>query len=47
MLWGQVKFIFPNQYAVYLHDTPVRSLFSREERAFSHGCIRIDRNGSY
>jgi len=40
---GQVKFIFPNQYAVYLHDTPVRSLFSREERAFSHGCIRIDK----
>ena len=40
---GQVKFIFPNQYAVYLHDTPVRSLFSREERAFSHGCIRLDK----
>ena len=40
---GQVKFIFPNSYAVYLHDTPSRSLFSREERAFSHGCIRLDK----
>ncbi|MFK5855685.1 MAG: L,D-transpeptidase family protein, partial [Bacteroidota bacterium] len=40
---GQVKFIFPNSYAVYLHDTPSRSLFSRETRAFSHGCIRLDK----
>jgi murein L,D-transpeptidase YcbB/YkuD len=40
---GQVKFIFPNQYAVYLHDTPARSLFDREDRAFSHGCIRLDK----
>ena len=39
---GQVKFIFPNSYSVYLHDTPSRSLFAREERAFSHGCIRLD-----
>ena len=37
---GQVKFIFPNKYAVYLHDTPSRGLFARTERAFSHGCIR-------
>jgi len=37
---GQVKFIFPNQYMVYLHDTPSKSHFSRTERAFSHGCIR-------
>jgi len=39
---GQVKFIFPNQHAVYLHDTPARGLFEREERDFSHGCIRLD-----
>lgn len=40
---GEVKFIFPNSYSVYLHDTPARSLFSREDRAFSHGCIRLDK----
>ncbi len=40
---GQVKFIFPNEYAVYLHDTPSRGLFANEERAFSHGCIRLDK----
>lgn len=40
---GEVKFMFPNKYAVYLHDTPGRSLFSREDRAFSHGCIRLDK----
>jgi len=39
---GEVKFMFPNSYAVYLHDTPARSLFAREKRAFSHGCIRLD-----
>ena len=39
---GQVKFIFPNKYAVYLHDTPSRGLFNREDRAFSHGCIRLE-----
>ncbi len=39
---GQVKFIFPNQYSVYLHDTPARSLFAQEKRAYSHGCIRLD-----
>lgn len=38
---GQVKFIFPNKYAVYLHDTPSKYLFAKEERAFSHGCIRV------
>jgi len=38
---GEVKFIFPNPYSVYVHDTPNRNLFSREERAFSHGCIRL------
>jgi murein L,D-transpeptidase YcbB/YkuD len=40
---GEVKFMFPNQYAVYLHDTPARSLFSKDKRAFSHGCIRLDK----
>ena len=38
----RVKFIFPNKYAVYLHDTPSKSLFGRSERAFSHGCIRTE-----
>jgi murein L,D-transpeptidase YcbB/YkuD len=38
---GLVKFIFPNKYNIYLHDTPAKSLFSRESRAFSHGCIRL------
>ena len=38
---GQVKFIFPNKFSVYMHDTPSRSLFSRTGRAFSHGCIRV------
>jgi murein L,D-transpeptidase YcbB/YkuD len=38
---GRIKFIFPNEYYVYLHDTPSRGLFSRSERAFSHGCIRV------
>ena len=38
---GRVKFIFPNKFAVYMHDTPSRNLFSRTERAFSHGCIRV------
>jgi len=40
---GQVKFMFPNKHAVYLHDTPARSLFAQEDRAFSHGCIRLDK----
>lgn len=38
---GEVKFLFPNPYSIYLHDTPSRSLFARESRAFSHGCIRL------
>lgn len=38
---GTVKFMFPNQYNIYLHDTPAKNLFSREVRAFSHGCIRL------
>ncbi len=38
---GRIKFIFPNSHAIYLHDTPSRSLFGRDQRAFSHGCIRV------
>jgi L,D-transpeptidase YcbB len=39
---GFIKFIFPNQHSVYLHDTPNRSLFGAERRSFSHGCVRVD-----
>jgi murein L,D-transpeptidase YcbB/YkuD len=39
---GRIKFMFPNRYDVYLHDTPSRSLFEREVRTFSHGCIRVE-----
>ncbi|MBA2499939.1 MAG: L,D-transpeptidase family protein [Chitinophagaceae bacterium] len=38
---GKVKFLFPNSYNIYFHDTPAKSLFDREKRAFSHGCIRL------
>ncbi|QDL92922.1 murein L,D-transpeptidase [Paroceanicella profunda] len=40
---GRVKFMFPNKYAIYLHDTPSKSLFNRDARAFSHGCVRVQR----
>ena len=40
---GAVKFLFPNRYHVYLHDTPTRSLFQEPERAFSHGCMRMEK----
>jgi murein L,D-transpeptidase YcbB/YkuD len=40
---GLVKFLFPNQHNVYLHDTPVVELFSRSRRDFSHGCIRVEK----
>ena len=39
---GTVKFMFPNPYAIYLHDTPDKSLFSRESRAYSNGCVRLN-----
>jgi murein L,D-transpeptidase YcbB/YkuD len=39
---GLVKFIFPNNFNVYLHDTPTDKLFFKEQRAFSHGCIRVE-----
>ncbi|MEY4702775.1 MAG: hypothetical protein RIR96_672, partial [Bacteroidota bacterium] len=38
---GGVKFIFPNPFNIYLHDTPAKGLFEKEKRTFSHGCIRI------
>ena len=38
---GKVKFIFPNRYNIYFHDTPAKTLFEKQKRAFSHGCIRI------
>jgi murein L,D-transpeptidase YcbB/YkuD len=40
---GLVKFIFPNSYNVYMHDSPEQELFSRTRRDFSHGCIRLER----
>jgi murein L,D-transpeptidase YcbB/YkuD len=38
---GKIKFIFPNSFNMYLHDTPAKQLFDRSIRAFSHGCIRV------
>ncbi|WP_424970030.1 L,D-transpeptidase family protein [Dinoroseobacter sp. S76] len=38
---GLVKFMFPNKHNIYLHDTPAKSLFGRESRAYSHGCVRV------
>jgi murein L,D-transpeptidase YcbB/YkuD len=40
---GHVKFMCPNQYAVYLHDTPASHLFGQTERDFSHGCVRVEK----
>ncbi|GMQ24519.1 L,D-transpeptidase family protein [Algoriphagus sp. oki45] len=44
---GLVKFMFPNSYSVYIHDTPARSLFEREDRAMSHGCIRLQNPAAF
>jgi murein L,D-transpeptidase YcbB/YkuD len=38
---GRVKFLFPNSFDIYFHDTPSKSLFSKDKRAYSHGCIRL------
>ena len=40
---GKIKFLFPNKYSVYIHDTPSKRFFFRETRAFSHGCMRIQK----
>jgi murein L,D-transpeptidase YcbB/YkuD len=40
---GKIKFLFPNKYSVYIHDTPSKRLFFRTDRAFSHGCMRIQK----
>jgi murein L,D-transpeptidase YcbB/YkuD len=40
---GLVKFLFPNSNNIYLHDTPAKGLFAKEDRAFSHGCIRVEK----
>lgn len=39
---GRMKFMFPNPYNIYIHDTPGRSLFSRDNRFYSHGCLRVE-----
>ncbi len=40
---GKVKFLFPNKFSVYMHDTPTKHLFKKNKRAFSHGCIRLQK----
>lgn len=40
---GSVKFMFPNRFSIYLHDTPNKQLFERDLRAFSHGCVRVEK----
>lgn len=40
---GRVKFMFPNKFNIYLHDTPSKSLFNRDARAYSHGCVRVQK----
>jgi len=38
---GELKIMFPNKHSIYMHDTPAKSLFKRDKRAFSHGCVRL------
>src|SRR5690606_7425082 len=40
---GNVKFMFPNEHYIYIHDSPAQGLFSKDERTFSSGCIRMDK----
>ncbi|MFD0917610.1 murein L,D-transpeptidase [Pseudahrensia aquimaris] len=40
---GRLKIMFPNSHAIYMHDTPAKSLFSKPTRAYSHGCVRLER----
>ena len=40
---GRIKFMFPNPYDVYMHDTPAKELFDKTRRDFSHGCIRVEK----
>jgi murein L,D-transpeptidase YcbB/YkuD len=44
---GRIRFNFPNKFLVYQHDTPDKHLFAREERAFSHGCMRVQNPLTY
>jgi murein L,D-transpeptidase YcbB/YkuD len=39
---GRIKFLFPNSFSIYLHDTPAKHLFNKNDRSFSHGCIRLE-----
>jgi murein L,D-transpeptidase YcbB/YkuD len=39
---GKMKFMFPNEQGIYLHDTPERNLFTKAERRFSSGCVRVE-----
>ncbi|WP_375566449.1 murein L,D-transpeptidase [Oceaniradius stylonematis] len=39
---GELKIMFPNSHAIYMHDTPAKNLFARDNRAFSHGCVRLE-----
>jgi len=40
---GELKILFPNKHAIYMHDTPQKALFDRDSRAFSHGCVRLSK----
>jgi murein L,D-transpeptidase YcbB/YkuD len=44
---GALKFLFPNDYSVYLHDTPAKQYFNKEIRAYSHGCVRLEKPAEF